>query len=248
MEAVTNLSISEVERRQVVSRTIRFRCQTCGLESALTVEDEADLVAMIPVPEECDDCIGRRIAAYRRESESERMERLANDAGIPPAMRRWRPDGGSSETLRAQVSAVAAKSIYLRGHFGCGKTSTICAAAMAEIAAGKTVRYVYYPDFAAAVSDSGGSVAPAAALYRADIIIIDDLGTRERITDCVGDAIVGLVNRAYESRGRQRVWITSNMDSRRLSEVFDNQNAYQRLAGRLSRLDRWGCLSRIAVT
>lgn len=168
-------------------------------------------------------------------------------AGVPAEWARLRWEGAPPQVLamrpdveRAFEARHTERGALLIGATGRGKTGAICSALAPLVAAGVRVRFTVWIKLLRALKESYSGEGPSAdaileRLLSAPVVVLDDVGREERITDHSRDILSGLLIEA-EAEGRFVV-VTSNLPvsgARSLEQygprVCSHLGGYQRIA------------------
>ena len=197
----------------------------------------------------CDCVVGqRRLADAQIEANRERQRQLDEafaSAGIPPHFRgltieslieRCGNDKGKSEAIRAAQELIARgyiedaeskrykSSLILSGDFGRGKTGLLTPVLCRMLESGKACLWIEMYGFLSAVQSGyadGSSLSRLEAAQRADVILLDDFGDKDRTQPETEDRrriIYELVN--YRHNYSLPMLITTNLTGVELSQQF----------------------------
>lgn len=222
-------------------------------------------------PKHCEECnawIERRNAL----EEAARRERLLRKrlemSGLPPAYRDGdrtvkslddhrapKTDGfvvARMACARLLTGSLHAPWVYLCSKEpGTYKTTLACVTLQEAIHAGKSGRFVNWPDFVDEWRSMNGPAAPAGesthefvdGVIRVPRLVIDEIGDRKSATEAGADLLYRVLNARFEldvaahveTPGERWVIFTSNVTSAELVQVYADRTGDTRMAARIER-------------
>ena len=203
----------------------RCKCPTCGGEFIfqfppayrLGEELEGFFVSMIQ-RQPCDGCVEKNIEARRRQEEKERLDELKTVAvanGIPSHMLIEEPP---KKAIANWLYMNRGRNILLSGDTGTGKSTSLCAVLYLLCRKGM-VDFRYYPTMSdlameyaeAKTGTSGDTRRFLSHLKGLDVLAIDEVVDKGRITESTEELVFKLVDLAYSGGMRGRLWMAGNL-------------------------------------
>ena len=189
----------------------------------------------------CEVCAAKAEAEERRREDAERLERLADAAGIPELYRLDRQT--RKPMISPPVPHVArwmwehrAANLLLSGRTGVGKSTSAVFCAMRMLAEGKKVRYCKLRRFFSEWRDARTSDDPAgderffADIRRLDLLILDEAADKVKITESAQEVMYELLDQIADGELRTRLWLLGNFRAGAVDELFgDSEPVYRRL-------------------
>lgn len=195
----------------------------------------------------CVDCAEKIKAAENIRMAQMRIEENLRNSGIGEKfLGKWDPAIGNRKLANA-IRENAGKHLFVVGAYGAGKTSCTSVNLERQIKAGKNGKYYKFNHLAQryAQTFADGEKAPErfiAAILRHDVVVIDDLAKKEKVTKTAAEFCYELFDYIYEHDVKCRVWFTSNITPARLHTKFESQDLASAVASRIDRLYNAGQL------
>jgi DNA replication protein DnaC len=222
-------------------------CSECNKKWDSYVEVEPQFINILHWEEEqynttlCDTCKGNLAKTLKEQAEKERIEEEIQKALIPPDFTKWNRELGNNELARF-VENNKDKHIFLSGMYGKGKSRSLAINLVKSIIKNenKQIKYCRFTDIAMEYAsicceNIGNARKYLQAVLNYDIIVIDDLG-KKRITDNAGEFIYDIFDNLYCGNAKCKLWVSSNINWRKLASLFENKDCGNAVVSRIDRL------------
>lgn len=218
-------------------------CPHCGAErAALTAELCGRRVFAGWEPCGCPGAVAERAEweAQRRREERAAVaaawERRLDAAGIPPRYR----EAAHPWAARLAERIAAGDGMYLHGGNGTGKTLLACAAALACMRGGMSVRFVVATKLLDELREFGDRQrALLESLSKCDLLVVDDLGKEGAATPRAAEKLFDLFNDRYNAQTLAHprpIIVTSNFTRGEVAAKVSEGGAGVAIASRLKEI------------
>jgi DNA replication protein DnaC len=227
--------------------TIFNHCPECGKNWNTYIEIEKEYLDILQWGEEqnniklCDEC---ELILMRNQSELKEKERISEElatALLPPDFCKWNKEIGNNELARF-IQENKDKHIFLSGMYGKGKSRCLAINFVKMIAnnENKKLKYFRFTDIAidyASICRENIGIARTylKEILNNDIIIIDDLA-KKRITENAGEFLYDIFDNIYCGNAKCKLWVSSNINWRKLASLFENKDCGNAVVSRIDRL------------
>ena len=235
-----------IEFVNATNHTATLRCNACGKPFNVDMPEDAELFEMARQTYDkmiCADC--ERAAAAKAEADAaaraagewrRKLPELIAAAKIPDGYRLDRATG--AELVEPPVRLVAewlwrhrAENVLLSGQTGTGKSTSACFVAVRLIADHRRVAYCKLRQLLArwcAVKRSEHAYAAEAfwgSLGMLDLLIIDEVIGKAKVTDSGKEFLFELLDGAYNLERHTRIWLLGEFYAGSLEEMLANSDS-----------------------
>ena len=232
---------------QKIKLAINNTCPQCGKDWKTYIEIEEEYLAMLGWSNEvanktlCDTCNYKLIAENEINQEKTRINQAIENANIPADFTQWDKEKGNSK-LANFVYQNKDKNLFLSGIYGTGKSRSLAINLVKLITQNELARVKYFRFTELAMQyasickeDIGQASKFIKDLLNYDIIVIDDLA-KKRITDNAGEFMYDIFDNLYCGKAKCKLWVSSNINWRKLANLFENKDCGNAVVSRIDRL------------
>jgi DNA replication protein DnaC len=232
---------------QKIKVAINNTCPQCGNKWLTYVEIEEDYLSMLGWSNEvenstlCDTCNSKLIAENKIFQEKTRINQAIETANIPQEFVTWDKQLGNSK-LANFVYQNKDKNLFLSGMYGTGKSRSLAINLVKLITKNEQARVKYFRFTELAMQyasicreDIGQASNFIKQLLNYDIVVIDDLA-KKRITDNAGEFMYDIFDNLYCGKAKCKLWVSSNINWRKLANLFENKDCGNAVVSRIDRL------------
>lgn len=244
-------STSMFQKTDKVNIRIFNSCPECGKKWETSIEIAKEFCDMMNWSATMTQSIFCEVCKQKQE-ETELIERRKRQimrqyeiACIPAEFQSWDRDKGNIDLCR-WIKENSSNNLIISGDYGTGKSRSICVnlCNMLKNAVSNeyvlNVLYYRFPDLAndyAGICKEDISHAKnyLKTVCNQDILVIDDLG-KKRITENGGELLYEIIDMLYNGSIKCRLWITANIDWRKLAIHFANRDVGNAVVSRIDRM------------
>lgn len=186
----------------------------------------------------CPACQEKRDRRQREQLEAQRLREIMNNlpqlieaTGIPKRYRLQRPPVGF---VAEWIYLHHDRNLLLSGQTGTGKSTSACFVAVELLKQDKRIHYTSLRALLDAwrkAKTSDYADAPDALLdrlCRLDVLIIDEMVEKARVSESGQELLFELLERVYNGECRARIWLLGNFYAGSLEAIFDDAEPVRR--------------------
>lgn len=232
---------------QKIEVKINNTCPECGCKWQTTIEIEDEYLISLDWIDNtensilCEDCQMKADAENKIKQEQSRISQEIENANIPNEFCTWNKELGNAE-LANFVHQNKDKNLFLSGMYGTGKSRSLAINLVKLIAKNQSIKVKFFRFNELAIQyasicreDIGQATKFIRELLSNDIIVIDDLA-KKRITDNAGEFMYDIFDNLYCGKSKSKLWVSSNINWRKLANLFENKDCGNAVVSRIDRL------------
>lgn len=240
-------TIFQSTNQDKIKINIHNHCPECDKRWETYIEVEKEYLDILRWEHEqnnetlCDACSLLIEEKLQKQNENSRIIYETENALIPIEFCKWDKKLGNNELARF-IQENKDKHIFLSGMYGKGKSRCLAINLYKSIVnnENKQVKYFRFTDIAMEYAsicreNIGMARSYLKELLNHDIIVIDDLA-KKRITDNAGEFLYDIFDNIYCGNAKCKLWVSSNIDWRKIATLFENKDCGNAVVSRIDRL------------